>query len=249
MKTKRNCVISLFLIWGVIMGIMLAPAEKLEAKSYTLTQTEFAANKKYYVDFCYQGKYKITKIEYKKGKITSTKNSKWKKAVNCSNSFGSYLDKPTKLWSSYSYRPYIFTSKGTVTFRFTTSKKQKFIKTISVYPKPKYIKGTCTLTGKIKRIRWGHWNNTDQKLTSYVLELSSPKNIQVTSDLYSDYGKKIIFLKQKSIQLAPLTAANEKLVKKYVGKKVKIKGELWGGGATGYYIRNTSLNIKSIRKK
>lgn len=244
MKKWNKYCLSLFLCLCLLAVSILLPSTQAEAKSYKLNYTETVKGRKYQLDLTFTGNSKLKKVEYKTGKITSTKNSKWKNSKNYTNRFSTYWDSYNKEWFSYTTKALPFTKKTTVSFRFTTAANQKLVKVFSVNPKPKYLKGSCTLTGTLKKVKWTHPGN-GSTISTYVLNLSTPKNLQIPNDYF--YGGKVIYLQQRSVMLAPIS--NERLLKKYVGKKVSITGKLWPGGGTIYYIRPVSFDVKSIRKK
>ena len=221
----------------------LASTKLVQAKSYSISYEETVKNNRSNLTVFYTGKEKIKKVEYKAGKITSTSNAKWKNAKNYTKKFSVY--KEGGKWKCGSNEYITFRKKGYITFRFTTTKNHKYIKTIAFNPKPKYIQGYCTLTGTIKKVSWKHHNGSGEILSTYVLDLSSPKNNKVEDNW--DSGT-LIYCRQKSLQLTVIDHPSIKRAK-YVGKKVKVYGKLWAGAGTGYYIINVSFDVRSIRKQ
>ncbi|MGN0150373.1 MAG: zinc ribbon domain-containing protein [Clostridia bacterium] len=93
-----------------------------------------------------------------------------------------------------------------------------------------YSEGETTITGVIARIKWIHPNETLH--TAYILKLNKPVNVYTENSLYTNIDE---------IQLC-----TSNLDKKYVGKQVKVKGNIKSDGDTVYYIRDVFINDPEI---
>lgn len=238
---KIKKILCLFVMACLIGGMFHEIPVEAASKNANIVFDACIYDKKYQLSIFYYGKEKLKKVEYKKGKITSTKNSKWKNATNVTKKFSPAEDMEEKRCF---YSSFMFKKSGNITFRFITNKNKKYVKTLYVNLNPKTISGKQTLTGKVKIAKWKHPGN-GLSLKTYVLQLSSPKNIKVR-DSFDD--TKVIFCNQERVQLT--TIENNSIhLKKYVGKTVKVKGRLWGGAGTCYYFENVSFDVISIKKK
>ena len=235
---KIKKILCLFVMACLIGGMFHEIPVEAASKNANIVFDACIYEKKYQLSIFYYGKEKLKKVEYKKGKITSTKNSKWKNATNVTKKFSPSEDMKEKRCFCSSF---VFKKSGNITFRFITNKNKKYVKTLYVNLNPKTISGKQILTGKVKIAKWKHSGN-GATLQTYVLQLSSPKNIKVR-DPFND--TKVIFCNQERVQLYRGSDCPINL-RKYVGKKVKVKGRLWGGAGTAYYLENACFVLKGI---
>jgi hypothetical protein len=94
-----------------------------------------------------------------------------------------------------------------------------------------------TLKGKIKKVSYYHVNG--QKLKGYRLCLS--KKIKIKSSFWGGT------MKVKQVQIIPKTKKQENKIKKYLGKKIKIKGNLIDGFNAWYIDQFAIINAKIIK--
>lgn len=94
-----------------------------------------------------------------------------------------------------------------------------------------------TLIGKVQKVRWQNWADKSWQ-TSYFLYLDKKINLKTTQ------GDK---LKEKRIQMYGRTNSMNKKIRKYNGKKVKVRGVLASHG-TAYYLTDIDLEVTKIYK-
>lgn len=94
-----------------------------------------------------------------------------------------------------------------------------------------------TLVGKVQKVRWQHWLNKSWQ-TSYFLYLDKKITLKTT------WGDKF---KEKRIQMYGRTNGMNKKIRKYNGKRVKVRGVLASHG-TSYYLTDIDLEVTKIYK-